>query len=172
MKQREFYEGSGKRLAVLRMQMDLSRKEMANRLGLSWPAYYKNETGETFPRSGTIKKLEKEFDISMDWLIFGKGPMYYKKETQRVLEMEKELERLKEKTEQLETESGHLKKELADEKALAKELADKSAGLDLQPEVRELVEHMERISLLYHEVMVHFHRFKMDNRELVEASMK
>jgi hypothetical protein len=30
---------------------------------------------------------------------------------------------------------------------------------------------MERIPLLYYEVLVHFQRFKIENRELVEASM-
>jgi hypothetical protein len=30
---------------------------------------------------------------------------------------------------------------------------------------------MERIPLLYHEVLVHFQRFKIENSDLVEASM-
>ncbi len=36
--------------------------------------------------------MEKEYDLSMDWFLFGKGVMHYKKERQRVAPLEKELE--------------------------------------------------------------------------------
>jgi hypothetical protein len=54
-------------------------------------AYYRNENGETFPGVPTMKLLEKEYDISMDWLMFGKGEMYYNRERQRVSALEKEI---------------------------------------------------------------------------------
>ncbi len=51
--------------------------EMARKLGLSKSGYYKNENGITFPRLDTLDLLQRDFDISMDWLIFNKGPMHY-----------------------------------------------------------------------------------------------
>ncbi len=52
-----------------------------------------------------------------------------------------------------------------------KEVEEKAAEMELKPEMRELFDHMERIPLLYHEVLVHFQRFKKDNREFVVESM-
>lgn len=155
------FEGSGKRLSIVRRQLGLSRKDMAARLGLSWPAYYKNESGETLPRPSTMKRLEKEYDISMDWFMFGKGEMHYSKERARVQGLDRELESLKEQL------------EAAQENLSAKEkgLELKGFGVERKAEVKELLDHMTRITLLYHEVMVHFHRFKMENRDLVDISM-
>jgi transcriptional regulator with XRE-family HTH domain len=39
-------------------------------------------------------------------------------------------------------------------------------------EVKELLEHMEHIPLLRHEVLSFFYKFKLENRELVGAAMK
>jgi len=156
-----YFEGTGKRLSIIRRQLELSRKDMANRLGLSWPAYYKNEAGETFPRQSTVIRLEKEYDISMDWFMFGKGGMYYSKERARVQALEKESESLKKEL------------EAARENLSVKEKAPelKGFGVERKVEVKELLDHMSRITLLYHELMVHFHRFKMENRDLVDISM-
>lgn len=161
MAQQTYFEGSGKRLSLVRRQLGLSRKDMAARLGLSWPAYYKNESGETFPRPSTVKRLEKEYDISMDWFMFGKGEMYYSKERARVQGLEQELEALKKQL------------EVVQENLSVKEkgLELKGFGIERKVEVKELLDHMSRITLLYHEVMVHFQRFKMENRDLVDISM-
>ena len=73
-----FYQGVGERLAKVRRQLNYSRQEMARMLGLKYSGYFKNETGETFPSVSTLSLLQKNFDISMDWLIFNKGPMVFK----------------------------------------------------------------------------------------------
>lgn len=39
-------------------------------------------------------------------------------------------------------------------------------------EVKELLQHMERIPLLRHEVLSFFYKFKLDYKNLVESSMK
>ncbi len=163
-----YFEGTGKRLGIIRRQLGISRKDMAGRLGLSWAAYYKNESGETFPRQTTLIRLEKEYDISMDWFMFGKGGMHYSKERARVQALEKESESLKKNSESLKKEL-----EAAREKDLTKEksLELKGFGVERKVEVKELLDHMSRITLLYHEVMVHFQRFKMENRDLVDISM-
>ncbi|MCP5105554.1 MAG: helix-turn-helix transcriptional regulator [bacterium] len=68
----------GGRLRQLRKILNHSRPDMAAQLGINRTSYYKNETGESFPGTNTLYWLQKKFDISMDWLIFNRGPMYYK----------------------------------------------------------------------------------------------
>ncbi len=73
-----FYQGVGERLAKVRRHLNYSRPEMARILGLKNSGYSKNESGETFPGVNTLSLLQKNFDISMDWLLFNKGPMVFK----------------------------------------------------------------------------------------------
>jgi transcriptional regulator with XRE-family HTH domain len=73
-----FYQGVGERLANVRRRLNYSRQEMARVLGLKSSGYFKNESGETFLSVTTLSRLQKNFDISIDWLLFNKGPMYFK----------------------------------------------------------------------------------------------
>ena len=51
---------------------------MARVLGLKSSGYSKNESGDTLPGLTTLNLLQKNFDISIDWLLFNKGAMYFK----------------------------------------------------------------------------------------------
>ncbi len=73
----EFLEIVGRQMLKLRKHLNYSCGEMSRKLGLSGSGYYKNENGITFPRVDTLDLLQRDFDISMDWLIFNKGPMLY-----------------------------------------------------------------------------------------------
>ena len=77
-KDRALLQGAGLRLRKIREQLQLSRVEMATRMGIKPVGYYKNENGETFPRLSSLARLEKDFDISMDWFMFNKGTMFFK----------------------------------------------------------------------------------------------
>ena len=68
----------GPRLRLLRNQYNYPVDEMARKLGLSRSGYSKNENGMTLPKPETLQRLEKDFDISMNWLFFNKGPIHYK----------------------------------------------------------------------------------------------
>ncbi|MCX6579854.1 MAG: helix-turn-helix transcriptional regulator [Candidatus Aminicenantes bacterium] len=70
--------GVARRLAKLRYLYNYPLQEMARRVGLSSSGYFKNENGVSFPKLETLQRLEKDFDVSMDWLIFNKGPIHYK----------------------------------------------------------------------------------------------
>ena len=72
-----FLEIVGRQMLKLRKHLNYSCGKMARKLGISNSGYYKNENGITFPRVDTLALLQREFDISMDWLIFNKGPMHY-----------------------------------------------------------------------------------------------
>ncbi len=140
----------GTRLRKLREQFNLSQGVMARRFDLSNSGYFKNETGNSFPGLRTLYRLSTEHGISMDWLLFGKGPMYYKGKEKEV-ELERAVEQLK--------------------KELVKKEEEKNASIDMKPEVRELLDYMAGIPLLYHEILVHFQDFKVKKKELVEAAM-
>lgn len=171
MTKQVYYQGTGRRLSIIRQQLELSRKDMAYRLGLSFPAYYKNESGETFPRQATVIRLEKEYDISMDWFIFGKGNMYYSKEKERVQALDRESEALKKELETVKKELETARENLSVKEKEPGWKGWKEFGVERKGEVTDLLDHMSRISLLYHEVMVHLQRFKMENRDLVDISM-
>lgn len=70
--------GVGNRMKQIRSSIHLNQSQMAAKLGLSQSAYYKNETGETVPGLPTLNYLQTNLDISLDWLLLGKGPMYYR----------------------------------------------------------------------------------------------
>jgi transcriptional regulator with XRE-family HTH domain len=151
---------------MLRRQLGYSRPEMAERFGITSNALGKNEHGESFPNTQTLHRLASDFDISMDWLFFNKAPMYHKE---------------KKPMEELEQEMGELQKELevarqqiavnAKEKPLESEEMGTAAVLQLAPDIRELVEQMGKIPLLHHEILAYFHRFKMENKDLPDASI-
>lgn len=75
---RQFLENIGKRLRMARVHLKYTRNAMAQRLGLHRTSYYKNEYGETTPSLFTLYQLQKEYNISMDWLLFGRGSMIIK----------------------------------------------------------------------------------------------
>ena len=69
--------GTGRRLRQLRNHFNYSLDEMARKLGLSKSGYFKNEGGSSFPGLKTLDLLQRSYDISMDWLLFNKGPVNY-----------------------------------------------------------------------------------------------
>lgn len=76
------------RLKKVRKEHDYTRHDMAMRLGITQTNLYKNESGICFPRMDTLQRLHTDFDISMDWLMFGSKPMH-NKEKQPVISAEK-----------------------------------------------------------------------------------
>lgn len=68
----------GFRLKKVREKLDLSHQEMAYYFGTARTNYTKKETGENFPNLSALNVLGSHFDVSLDWLICNKGPMFYK----------------------------------------------------------------------------------------------
>lgn len=68
----------GGRLNRLRSRFNFNLGEMARRLGLSRSGYYKEESGLALPKLEALNVLQQEYDISMDWLLFDKGPVYFR----------------------------------------------------------------------------------------------
>lgn len=154
------------KLRQVREKLNFTPKEMAARLGVSSGAYYKNETAETFPGFQSLYRLSSEYDISMDWFLFGKGPEHF---------------RHKEKVEELEQQLAQAREELAAARHQARQaeaggaaaipVKDGETLIPVNPEVKELLEHMEAIPLLYHETLARFQEFKIGRKDLVAEAV-
>lgn len=122
-KRGDLIQDVGQRLKKLRKQLDYSANEMAGRLGVQVASYYKNESGDTIPGLISLHRLQKDFNISMDWFLFNKGPMYYE---------EKQVEN--------ETPPPGLE--------------------DKIPDVKALLEDMEKDPLLRHKILLDYYEYK------------
>jgi transcriptional regulator with XRE-family HTH domain len=70
-------QNTASRLLQFRDLMRWSPTDMASKIGISVGAYYKNENGLTFPNLNSLDHMQRDLNISMDWFIFNKGPMFY-----------------------------------------------------------------------------------------------
>lgn len=129
----------GVRLKELREALQLKQDRMASHFGTARTNYTKNENGETLPNIHALNVLAGLFDVSLDWLLCGKGPMFYKEKGEQAGDRETQ-------------------------EAFGSQMAMK--------DVRDLMEDMDCIPLLRYEVLSFYYRFKRDNKELVEETMK
>ncbi|MCP5048762.1 MAG: helix-turn-helix domain-containing protein [bacterium] len=166
-KKRKFKRAIGERLRDLREEWRLDRPGMAKRLGVTANAYGKNENGETTPNPPTLLKLLEEFNISMDWFLFEKGPKFHD-EKKGIEDMKKKL------VEPLEKETAHLKEEL-EATTIQKEKAEKELAEikskwgnnpvpEISPEQAEMLIEMNRTPLLRYEILAQYHRFLKENK--------
>jgi transcriptional regulator with XRE-family HTH domain len=65
------------RVKEVREALKGSQEEMAARFGVGRSSYIKYEYGNSFPALPTLILVSRSLDISLDWLIAGKGPMFY-----------------------------------------------------------------------------------------------
>ncbi|MGD2085965.1 MAG: helix-turn-helix domain-containing protein [Candidatus Aminicenantes bacterium] len=143
------------KLRKIRQQAGLDRKEMAARLGITPGAYYKNEYGDALPSLRSMKYLADNYNISLDWLVFNKGPMLYEEKGKKERELEQEVKRL---TAELDQECKKREEEL-------KKYREKTAFLETKPEMQELLEYIEKVPIFYHKLMIFFQEYKTEHTE-------
>lgn len=81
----------GSRFERVRGEKDYSRAVMAAHLNLTPGGYAKYERGDGFPSVLSLAILLEKFDLSLDWLVFNKGPMHFS-EIEEALEKVKQYE--------------------------------------------------------------------------------
>lgn len=64
------------RLKLLRSELKLSQSELAAKLGMSSTGIWKIETEGAKPRSSTLSAIAREFNVSLEWLMYGTGEMF------------------------------------------------------------------------------------------------
>lgn len=142
VKKHELKKTIGGHLREMRKSLFFSQEKMVEYFEITRTTYTRNESGQTFPGYPVLYQLASAFDVSLDWLVCGKGPMFFKDKAKDI--------------------------ENKNKKGYGGEGADKP----INPEHRELLEYMVRIPLLHYEVMAFFHRFKRENKELLETAIK
>jgi len=93
LRSKNFINEVGNRLELARKSYGYGRSETAQRLGIARSNLYRSEIGFSLPRMETLLRLHEVFDISLDWLLFGIGPMHLK-EKQAELADEKQTKAL------------------------------------------------------------------------------
>ncbi len=71
----ELQKEIGPRFRKIRLSLGYTQEQMAAFFGLKRPGYRRYEGGETFPGLQALKMLAETFNVSMEWLIRGEGPM-------------------------------------------------------------------------------------------------
>jgi len=139
------------KLRKVRESLKYTQREMADYFGTEKTNYTRYESGKIFPGFIGLYYFANSSGISLDWLVFGKGPRYYK-------------EKLEEETDD---------KQVIEEKKVIeeKEEAQPVPAVKIpEGEIKELLEYMERIPYLRHEILVSFYKFKEEHKEIVKAA--
>lgn len=74
----EFRKNFGKRLRQARMQLKISQNDFAHHLGFSGSFISDLEYGKSNPGIDFLIKIARLFNVNINWLIFGKGEMFYR----------------------------------------------------------------------------------------------
>ena len=150
------------KLKKIREQMGCDQKQMAARLGVTLSAYYKNEYGQYLPSLSSLSRLVEDYKISVDWLFFNKGSMYYEEKGKKERELEETVKKLTSELEQERRNLAEKSRAWDQERQLQQE---KNAFIETRPELKELLEDMERNPIFYHELMIYFQKYKQANKE-------
>ncbi|MCP5051464.1 MAG: helix-turn-helix domain-containing protein [bacterium] len=149
------------RLRKVRGELNLSRIELSARLGVGSNAYGKSEAGVNLLSLPNLLFLQNNYDISMDWLLFGRGPMHYRTKIEEA-GLETERERLKKEEERLKKEAQRLKKE-AERVKESGESAAKFVELEtVMPDITELLEHMAKDPQLRYTTLLNFYNYQKE----------
>lgn len=60
------------RIAGLRSRSGLNKTDFARKIGVRYKTVLLWETGDVVPMLLPLVRVAKEFDVSLDWLVFGK----------------------------------------------------------------------------------------------------
>ncbi len=66
----------------MREALKCSQEKMGAHLGIKRASYTKYETSRALPSLNSLNVLATHFDVSLDWLVSEKGPMFYKGKVQ------------------------------------------------------------------------------------------
>lgn len=137
------------KLRKFRQSLNYSHRKMAAYFSTEKTNYTRYETGKIFPGFMGLYNVANRLGISLDWLICDRGAMFYKQEEEKddsQLPVEENV--IKEKT----------------------EVEPEPAVKVPEGEIKELLDYMEQIPLLHHEIMVWFFKFKEEHKEMVKEA--
>jgi transcriptional regulator with XRE-family HTH domain len=142
IKKKELRAAFSRRLEKVREALGMTHEDIARHFGVDRTTYTKSENGVSFPSITSLYTLCHRFDVSMDWLLAGKGIMFYKDKVKPPLQA-------------------------ASEEAAA---VGKVVAV-VEKQVADMLEHMEKVPLLKHDLMSFFYHYLEDNSGMVARHM-
>jgi len=82
MNTRELRKEISIRFRRMREALKCSHEKIAAHMGIERASYTKYENGWALPNLNSLSVLASHFDVSLDWLVANKGPMFYKGKVQ------------------------------------------------------------------------------------------
>ena len=140
------------RLRRIRSKHNLTVLEISKQLDMGPNAYRKYERAKNFLSRQSMILLVEKFGISLDWLLFNRGPMYYR-------EIEDALRENKERKEQ----EKEPKKQ--PEPQVKEPAVPEDAVIVTAPEIKELLQFMEGNPLFKHQLLTHFYNYKKETKK-------
>jgi len=67
----------GSRLKEIRQRLKMTQAQWGEKLGISGSAVAKHENGITFPTVKMLNILSSQYNVSMDYLLCGRGTLFY-----------------------------------------------------------------------------------------------
>ncbi len=125
----------GSRLKEIRQKLKMTQQQLGEKLGINGSAVAKYENGISFPTGKMLNLLASQYNVSMDYLVCGRGTLFYE---ERVIP----------------------------ESSLSKDI------MSGDKELEELFSLVSSMSWVRHAVLGYFHRFKLENRDLIEKELE
>jgi len=129
----------GARIRQLRKQLQLTQAEMVVNFRTGRAHYSRMESGEIFPGPEILKFLRMTYNVSLDWLILGKGEMFLSQHA-----------------------PGSIPK-VGNKQIIQAEIPEREAF-----EIKELLDLMQKFPMIKHSVLGFFWEYRAKNRKLIE----
>jgi len=146
MTRKEILAKLAEKLKKIRQTHKFDTNTMAAKLRIDKSTYNRNERGLSLPEAITLYSLGESLNISLDWFIREKGPMYYTEE-KPVKIVEKIIEKKEEKKEP------------------PKPYTLPPVLQNLEDDLKELIESMEKSPQLRYEMLAHFLKLKKEQEK-------
>jgi transcriptional regulator with XRE-family HTH domain len=77
LKNKDIRKLTAEQFKKMREALKMTQQEMADQMDIVRPSVAKYEMGESFPGPEGLSLLAHRYGVSLDWLIAGKGPLFY-----------------------------------------------------------------------------------------------
>ena len=158
---------TARKMRILREENDLTKIQMAHKLGILAKSYRLYENGETIPGINTLTAVIEHFGVAMDWLIFDRGPKYIEDKASTDA-LQKEIDRLKTvMANDRQTFEDTLRKKDEKIEELEKTL-EKIAAVNIdiltQTGITELLKLIEENPVFYYKLMLYVEEYKTETK--------
>ena len=95
----------GSRLKVVRKKFNLTQKDFATKLKITKASVINYEKGNRFPDSRLLSLIHKTYNIDINWILTGRGEMFFKSisksKSEKLLNKEEQTEKINKLSKQI-----------------------------------------------------------------------